>query len=212
MNVTFEILKVNSLGTGTGIINGFVSSGSPSGRSAEPQPSPLSASSLPVILLSSGQVVGITYTDESGFYEFKNLPRGTYEVLLSVELDSPQLMDPYSVDIADKNMQLNFELRADGNYPVASQYFLPQVITFSEFSHYRYGDPSIILDAQSNTGLPIDYSSSNNGIAEVVNGEIVIHGVGTVAYYSEAGWQYLLPSSFHRQISHDRQGNPIRNL
>ncbi|HMG92296.1 MAG TPA: CARDB domain-containing protein [Chryseolinea sp.] len=210
MNVTFDILKVNSLGSGTGIINGFVASGTPSGRSAQPQSSPLSSSSLPIILLSSGQVVGITYTDESGFYEFKNLPRGTYEVLLSVELDSPQLMDLYSVDIADKNMQVNFELRADGNHPVASQYFLPQVLTFSEFAHYRYGDPSIVLDAKSNTGLPIEYSSSNDGIAKVVNGEIVIYGVGTVLITAkQAGNTFYLPASIAKSLTIDKANQSL---
>ena len=185
MNVTFEILKVNSLGPGPGIINGIVTSGSPSGRSDQPPTSPLTITSLPVILISSGQVVGITYTDESGFYEFKNLPRGTYGVLLSVELDSPQLMDPYSVDIADKNMQVNFELRADGNYPIASQLFLPQVITLSSLADKTFGDDPFSIESTSSVGLGVILSSSDPTIASVSNNTVSIHGAGVVEIIAE---------------------------
>jgi hypothetical protein len=185
MNVTFEILKVNSLGTGPGIINGIVTFGSPSGRSDQSPTSPLSISSLPVILISSGQVVGITYTDESGFYEFKNLPRGTYQILLSVELDSPQLMDPYSVDIADKNMQLNFELRADGSYPVASQLFLPQFITLSSLADKTFGDNPFSIESTSSVGLGVILSSSDPIIASVSGNTVSIHEAGVVEIIAE---------------------------
>jgi len=185
MNVTFEILKVNSSGTGPGIINGIVTSESPSGRSDHSPTSPLSISSFPVILLSSGQVVGITYTDESGFYEFNNLPRGTYEILLSVELDSPQLMDPYSVDIADKNVQLNFELRADGNYPKASQLYLPQVITLSSLTGRTFGDDPFSVESISSAGLSVILSSSDPTIASVTGNTVTIHGAGVVEIIAE---------------------------
>ena len=115
MNVIVEVLKVNSLTAGTGIINGYATTGSSAAKSSQSQPLTLSTSAIPVILIASdGKVAGITYTDQYGFYEFKNLPRGSYQIMLGIELDSPQVMIPFDVDITDKNMTVNLDVSENG--------------------------------------------------------------------------------------------------
>jgi hypothetical protein len=111
-------------------------------------------------------------------------------------------MDPFTVDITNKNMSVDLLMKTDGIYPAATQLFLPQGITFDAFSTYQYGDPSIIPDAQSDIGLPIEYTSSNNSIAAVENGKIIINGVGTVFITAtQAGNTFYLPASTTRSLT-----------
>jgi hypothetical protein len=203
MNVTFEVLKVDALGTGTGVINGVVSSGNPSGRVGQTEPLTITTADIPVILISStGEIAGITYTDASGFYEFKDLVRGSYQIMLCFELDNPLVSNPFTTDITDKNMQVNIQVSEDGIYPTASQLYFSQVITFSELAKYKYGDPAITLSAQSNIGLPIDYVSSNEEIATVIDGEIIIKSVGTVIITAkQVGNTFYLPASLGRSLT-----------
>jgi hypothetical protein len=202
MNVTFEILKVNSPGIGTGIINGSVSAADPPSGVMQQQ-SIQSIADLPVILISNtGQIVGVTYTDESGSYQFKNLPRDIYQVMVSLELDNPSIMEPFTVDITEKNMNVDLVVKSDGAQPAASQFFLPQLITFSEFATYQYGDPSITPYAQSDKGLPIEYISSDTSIANVINNEIIIKDVGTVVITArQGGNNFYLPASVNRTLT-----------
>lgn len=210
LDVTLEVLKVNPSETGTGIINGQVTSGNPSGR-MRTQPSALLTTIIPVILISStDEVVGITYTDESGSYEFKDLPRAFYKVMLGFELDDPRLSAPHFVDISSKNMKVDFNLTAEGVVTESSQLFLSQAITFDEFPACQYGYPSIIPDAESDTGLPVEYFSSDNSIAMIENGEIVIKGVGTVTITaSQAGNDFYHPAHVDRTLAIDKANQSI---
>jgi len=105
----FQILKINSLsGTGNRTIYGTVSiDGDSGGRKDEVQ----SVANLPVILLSStGEIVGQTYTDDLGNYEFANLPSGVYQVFIAFELDGVIMDEPSPVDVSMDNSNLNFTI------------------------------------------------------------------------------------------------------
>ncbi len=181
INLDMEVLKVSDQNSGSGVISGQVTSseGNPAGRMRQLRTTTIETSSLPVVLLSSShEPVQIVYTDADGFYEFRNLPRDTYEVFICFELDARK-MNPVVVDITEKNLNVNFEMTSAGVNTSTSQLYLPQTISMSEFQPYQYGNYSIIPDAQSNAGLTIEYLSSNDNIAAIVNNEIVITGVGT---------------------------------
>ena len=204
MNVTLEVLKVNSPGAGTGIIHGRVASSASNPAGRETQPLSLEpVQDVPVILISgTGQIVGLTHTNALGEYQFNNLPRDVYKVVISLELDNASLMDPLRVDITEKNMNVDLVLKPDGTEPTISQFFLPQTVTFAEFRSYQYNDPAIALDAKSNVELPVEYISSDNSIAEVVNNEIVIKGVGTVIITAkQAGNTFYYPASVNRSLT-----------
>ena len=180
-NVVFEVVKVQPLNQGTGIISGSVVSGSGSRQGGDAPMGGQSVKSIPVLLISSsGSVVGLTHSNAVGEFQFKDLPRDAYTVMLAYELDDPLMMAPYAVDIADKNASLNFDLSSGMVVASQSQLFLPQAVTLSNFSPHRYGDPSIALDGKSDVELPVQYTSSDSRIAMVDNGKIVIVGVGTV--------------------------------
>jgi hypothetical protein len=88
--------------------------------------------------------------------------------------------------------------------------YFPQLIAFNELSTYKYGDPAIVLSAQSNTGLPIDYASSNDEIATVVNGEIIIKSVGTVVITAkQVGNTFYLPASLGRSLTIEKGDQSI---
>lgn len=211
MNINMEVLKVHPLGPGTGVINGNIMSGNAQRSTSGSQPAVLSVEPIPVILTSStGQVAGFTYTDASGFYEFKNLPRDTYQLMLGFELDNPKAANSLSVDITDKNMTVDLEVKPGDINATKSQLYLPQKITFDEFDMYQYGAPPISLKMQSDLGLPIDYSSSDNSVAEVINSEIVIKGVGTVVITAnQAGNNFYLPFSEDRGLTINKANQTI---
>jgi hypothetical protein len=197
MSVVMEVIKVQPLAYGTGVISGRLAAGQPAGRGIQPM-STESVEDVPVILLSStGQPVAITYTDASGYYEFKNLPRTNYQLLASFELDTPALMEPYTVDITTKNAQVNLKLTPEGIAPEASQLFLPQVLTFSALTAQRYGNATTItLDARADTGLPIAYTSSDESVATIVDGKAIIHETGeTTISASQAGDDFYQPAT-----------------
>ncbi len=55
-----------------------------------------------------------------------------------------------------------------------------QTITWDQTLSATYGDSPSILTATANSGLPINYSSSDTNIAKVVNDQLVIKKTGTV--------------------------------
>lgn len=112
MDTVFRILKVKPLGTGKGFINGVVVSNDNSGGRTDEDGVPMT--DVPVLLLSTtGDVVAITYTDSEGFYEFTNLPRNTYQVVVSTELDLIQVT-PFVVDISTLDANVNFVFSPNG--------------------------------------------------------------------------------------------------
>lgn len=112
VDTVFRILKVNPLAAGKGFINGIVNTQNEGGRTrADGVP----VTGAPVLLLSSsGDVVGITYTNESGYYEFINIPRNTYQIFVSNELDQVIMTTPYVVDIRINDANINFTFSATG--------------------------------------------------------------------------------------------------
>lgn len=201
MDVVMEVLKIQFLASGNGIISGRLASDQ---AAAGRQPmSAESVAGVPIILLSSaGKPVGITYTDESGYFEFKNLPRDSYQILAAFELDAPVQMAPYAVDITTKNVQIDLVLTPNGIAPEESQFFLPQVINFQALTTHRYGDAAITLEAVSDTGLPIAYTSSDEHIATVVESKVMIHAAGEVNIVAtQAGNEYYLPAATTRVLT-----------
>lgn len=65
-----------------------------------------------------------------------------------------------------------------------------QLITwdFSGSTNFKYGAPSVQLDATTNSGLPINYVSSNNNIATVdTKGKLIFTGIGTANIVATQG-------------------------
>ncbi|MBT1690452.1 CARDB domain-containing protein [Dawidia soli] len=193
MNVTLEVIKVRALGTGTGVINGYVTAGDVSGKTASPL---ASAEGISVILLSStGEVVGIDYTDASGFYEFKNLPRDAYQVVLRQELDQAQML-PYTVDLTAQNVRLDLNTGLTGIDAIPSQLFLPQHISFSAVGTHPYGSAAVTLDAKSDQALPLTYTTSDAEVATIEDNQVVIHNAGTaVITVNQKGNTFYLPAT-----------------
>ena len=193
MNVAVNVIKIQSLATGTGIIQGYVTSGNASDETPEPL---ASVENVPVVLLSStGKVVGVAYTDATGFYEFKGLPRDSYQVVLRLELDNAQML-PYTIDITEQNVRLDLTTLPGRIDPVSSQLFLPQDISFSHLGARPYGSARISLDAESDQALPLEYTSSDTEVATVENYEIIIHNAGTaVITASQDGNTFYLPAT-----------------
>jgi hypothetical protein len=194
--VEFEILKINSLASGPGIISGNVGQASPSNVGARVDSgTPLPSVSV-LLLSSSGQVVGYTMTDDNGYYEFKDLPRDNYQVVLSQELDIASMTQATTVDVTSKNAEVNFLISPSGGVTVTKEIlYLPQQITFAKLADAKYGQLPFILNATSNAGLPVSFSSSDLSIAEINDGNVSIVGVGEVNITAtQQGNDFYLPS------------------
>jgi hypothetical protein len=193
-DVVMEVLKLQPLASGAGVISGRLASGE---QSSGRQPASVEAAGVPVMLLSStGEVVAITYTDASGNFEFTNLPRDNYQILAAFELDATVQMEPYAVDIVTKNARVDLVQTPDGIEPEVSPLILPQILTFNVFATHRYGDAAITLDAQTDARLPITYSSSDERVATIMDGKAVIHSAGEVTISaSQAGDDFYHPAT-----------------
>ena len=185
MEVVFEALKIQPLGSGPGVIAGRVASASapPNGRGDNGDIGPLSVdhSFYRILLLSaSGQVVGYTFTDPTGYYEFKNLPRDHYQVYVTLPLDEPQMTEPVAVDITTRNMAVNFTPTSNGITATLENLFLSQNLVLHDLPISRFGDLPLSFVATTDTDLPITASSADENIAAIVDGKIVIKNVGQV--------------------------------
>lgn len=184
MEVVFEALKIQPLGVGPGVIGGRVASASvPNGRGGNGDIGPLSIdhSFYRILLLSaSGQVVGYAFTDSTGYYEFKGLPRDQYQVYVTLPLDEPQMTAPIAVDITARNRAVNFTPTENGMTAVLEDLFLSQNLVLHNLPASRYGDLPLNFVTTTDTDLPITASSANENIAAIVDGKIVIKEVGQV--------------------------------
>ena len=185
MEVVFETLKIQSLGSGPGVIGGRVASAStpPNGRSGNGDIGPLEVdhSFYRILLLSaSGQVVGYTFTDPTGYYEFKNLPRDHYQVYVTLPLDEPQMAEPFAVDITERNKAVNFTPTSSGMSATLEDLFLSQNLVLHDLPISRYGDLPLSFFSTTHTDLTIIASSADENIAVIVDGKIVIKNVGQV--------------------------------
>jgi hypothetical protein len=171
--VSFVILKVKPLANGSKVISGTVSqTENPVGRG--------SVAGLSVILLSaSGDVVGLTQTDDTGFYQFTNLPEGQYKVLISFALDETQMEEPIAADVTLRNAQVDITVSPEGTQGHVTEILLNQYISFGALSGKRYTDEPFALDASTDASLPLSYTSSRPDVAKIEAGKVVIVGVGT---------------------------------
>lgn len=171
--VSFVILKVKPLANGSMVISGTVSqTENPVGRG--------SVADLSVILLSSsGEVVGLTQTDDTGFYQFTNLPEGQYKVLISFALDEIQMEAPIAADVTLRNAQVDISVSPGGTQGHVTEILLKQHITFGALSGKRYADEPFALEAGTDALLPLSYTSSRPDVAKIEAGKVVIVGVGT---------------------------------
>jgi hypothetical protein len=190
-----EILKIiPPVPGGSGIINGSVSSGSiSSGRTVDRTQS---ISPVPVILLSeTEQVTGITYTDDSGYFEFQDLPAGKYKIVVSFELDQTQMSELYSIDITNQNKAINIEITSEGIQFNQEVFLKTQSIIFNEFPAKKFKDDPFTLEATTDADLPITFSSSNMAVARIENNQLVIVGAGSsLVTASQAGDVYYKPA------------------
>lgn len=97
LEVTLSVIKMLSLEAGDRSISGQIKNDSNSGgRIKELIP----IENIPVLLLNSDdKVVAKTKTDASGNYEFNNLPKGQYSIVLGFELDLSIQQKSYNVDV-----------------------------------------------------------------------------------------------------------------
>ncbi|HEY5749036.1 MAG TPA: CARDB domain-containing protein [Chryseolinea sp.] len=174
--VRFTILKVNPLPSGSKVISGIVSqTENPTGRSES-----ISVAGVSVILLSaSGDVVGLTQTDDTGFYQFTNLPEGKYKVLISFALDEIQMEEPIAADVTLRNAQVDIAVSPEGTQGHVTEILLNQHITFGTLSGKRFADEPFALEAITDAALPLSFTSSRPEVAKIEAGKVVIVGAGT---------------------------------
>lgn len=97
LEVTLSVIKISDLGAGDRSITGQIKNESGSGGRIETL---IPIENIPVLLLNAeGKVVAKTKTNASGFYEFSNLPKGQYSIVLGFELDLSIQQKSYSVDV-----------------------------------------------------------------------------------------------------------------
>jgi gliding motility-associated-like protein len=71
-----------------------------------------------------------------------------------------------------------------------------QTITFNELANSVYGDPDYELTATASSGLPVSYSSSDDGVVTIDGSSIHITGAGSVVITaSQAGDDNYLPAN-----------------
>ena len=171
--VSFVILKVKPLANGAKVISGTVSqTENPVGRG--------SVGGLSVILLSaSGDVVGLTQTDDTGFYQFTNLPEGKYQVLISFALDEVQMDEPIAADVTLRNAQVDISVSPEGTQGHVTEILLNQHITFGTLSGKRYADAPFALEATTDATLPLSFTSSHPEVARIEAGKVIIVSAGT---------------------------------
>jgi hypothetical protein len=175
--VVFEVLKLNSIGSGSRVISGNVGSGNNGGRLHGDVVQVQSFSSLPVVLMTeAGDVVALAQTDATGYFEFRNLPDGKYKIVVAFELNEAQMTTPVTVDVTNHDAVV--DVKASGAGVSATAKFR-QEIAFGEFTTATFNDEPILLNATTNASLAITYTSSNPSIAAIQDGKIVILGAGT---------------------------------
>ncbi|MEI6946458.1 glycosyl hydrolase [Paraflavisolibacter sp. H34] len=97
-----------------------------------------------------------------------------------------------------------------------------QIISFPELTQKRVGDAGFAAGATASSGLELTYSSSNESVATVVNGQVQLKGAGTATITAtQAGNATYAPASkeqvltvlpFHLQVWHkDGDGGKSAN-
>lgn len=196
--VDFQVFKTNPVEEeGSQFIEGSISAvGLSSGRMSATTSSPTIQNVTVVLFSENDQIIAHTKSDAIGHYKFENLPAGNYKVLPIFPFDHFQLGAPTEVDLTRVNAQVNFLIQADGVVPTVTEILLTQTLTFPTLSNKKYKDEPFMLEAISDAGLPITFSSSNSSIAEVIDDMVWIRGVGEVTITaSQVGDDTYQPAS-----------------
>jgi hypothetical protein len=155
-----------------------------------------------ILLSPDGKVLRTAYPDEDGLYEFKDLPRGQYQLAVSRRLDQAGMSSPYFVDITTRNLTVSIDLGSDGIRVDEEILMLPQEIDFDALPAIQYGSEPFQLSVTSDSGLPVALTSSDEAIAEVVGGKIVIRNVGTVSITAtQQGDNFYLPATLTQSLT-----------
>jgi len=86
----------------------------------------------------------------------------------------------YTINVLSFTENSNVDVYNTNNY-VLNVTKANQNITFGALSAKTYGDQSFRLNADSDSGLPITYTSNNTSIATIIGNSVTIVGVGTVS-------------------------------
>jgi hypothetical protein len=188
-----EVLKIQPLAAGPMSVNGNVVAGSKNTAVRMASLNEESLAGFPVILLSQdGIPVMTTLTDADGNYKFENIPKGSYQIVVAFELDYPLMDEPLPVDVTVNDAVVGLDF-SSGEQEVSLMH--EQEISFSAFADKTFGDAAFNIDAITTSGLPLSVSSSNESVAKIENGKVVIIGAGeTVIKASQAGDKFYLPA------------------
>lgn len=174
--ITFEILKIQALETGTKVISGTVEEETPAGRLSTNNQQQ-STEGVHVILLNDvGAVAGNTETNTSGYFEFVNLPDGTYQVVFNGANAQTITTTTIDVDLTLNNVEI---IVSDLSGSTQASVKLKPVITFNDFNTTTYGDDPFKIGATSDAAVALTFASSNQNVAIIENGYINIVGAGT---------------------------------
>jgi hypothetical protein len=196
----FEILRLQPLAAGDKTISGNVITASSSALMSFFSLTALEADEpIPVVLLNdAGDPVAVTQTDNTGFYEFRNLPSDNYQLVVALELDDPGILDePFEIDVSTESKEVNFDLSSpDEEITVRKQ----QIINVTPPT-ISYGDPQVTLNATGSSGLPVVYYSADNSVATITNNVLKPLKAGTLtitatqsgdANYSDAQAEFTI--------------------
>lgn len=181
-NVVLEVLKLAPWPTGNKVIQGSVQTGTGEGSRVGISTGRTQAlEEVPVVLLSKdGAPIRLTYTDAEGNYTFNDLPADEYRVFAHLPIDGPHLEAPVAVNVTRNSATVSLEVSDNGTVVNDTEpYFKPQTITFVALPEKQYGDTPFAIDAATDSGLPLIYTSSAPAVATIENGNIIIHAVGT---------------------------------
>lgn len=112
IDTVFRILKVTPPETGSAYIDGVVLTDDSGGRSGGDG---IPVVGVGVLLLSAaGDVVGITYTNDEGYFEFRNLPADSYQILIATEPDYVPTPTPVTVNLSGANANVTMMFTETG--------------------------------------------------------------------------------------------------
>ena len=194
--VTFEILKKQILPQGRQTISGYVRDGQTQGLTLKGMnASPLTdgENSYIVMLLTEESLpVGIVRTNADGYYEFNNLPKGIYRILILPDDDDNDAGIPTQeslpVDVTVKNATVDFEITPDGPLATITPISMDQQITIDAFPSKTFGETPFELHASASSELPVTFSSTNPDVASITGNVVTIHAAGeTIITVNQSG-------------------------
>ncbi len=191
--VKLEVIKLASWPLGNRVIRGSIVAGGSGSRIDLGRTQATDVANIPVVLLSdAGMPIRLAYTDNEGNYVFDKLPAGNYQLFASMAPDSPVSMkEPVSVDATKSSITVQLGLSQNGIAEAGVEpFFRSQTITFAAFETIHYGDAPMSIDATTDSGLPLTFTSTNTTVASIENGKVVINGIGTADITGIAGWQW----------------------